>query len=113
MGKGVGAETLKETHRVRLNCTPGEVLLRGRNRSHGLGVPAVVKWKRIRLVSMMVWVRSLALISGLRIQCCCELWCSSQMRLGSGVECGCGVGQQLQLQFDPEAGNFHMPPVQP
>ena len=25
------------------------------------------------------------LISELRIQCCCKLWCSSQMWLGSGV----------------------------
>jgi len=23
--------------------------------------------------------------SGLRIRCCCELWCRSQMQLGSGV----------------------------
>ena len=23
--------------------------------------------------------------------------------------CGCGVGQQLQLQFEPYPGNFHMP----
>ena len=32
-----------------------------------------------------MWVRSLALLSGLRIWCCC----------------GCGVGQQLQLRFNP------------
>ena len=30
-------------------------------------------------------VRSLALLRGLRIRHCCELWCSLQMRLGSGV----------------------------
>ena len=29
--------------------------------------------------------RSLALLSGLRIQRCYELWCRSQMRLGSGI----------------------------
>ena len=23
--------------------------------------------------------------------------------------CACGIGQQLQLQFDPLPGNFHMP----
>ena len=28
---------------------------------------------------------SLALLSGLRIQRCCELWCRLQMRLRSGV----------------------------
>ena len=26
--------------------------------------------------------------------------------------CGCGVGQQLQLRFDPEPENFHVPQVQ-
>ena len=26
--------------------------------------------------------------------------------------CGCDVGRQLQLQFDPQLGNFHMPQVQ-
>ena len=26
--------------------------------------------------------------------------------------CGCGVGQQLQLLFNPWPGNFHMPQVQ-
>ena len=30
-------------------------------------------------------VRSLALLSGLRIQCCCELWCRSQVQLRSHV----------------------------
>ena len=34
---------------------------------------------------MRLWVRSLASISGLRIQCCRELWCRSQMQLGSGM----------------------------
>ena len=27
-----------------------------------------------------------------------QIWCC----------CGCGVGQQLQLRFDPYPGNFHM-----
>ena len=27
--------------------------------------------------------------------------------------CGCGIGQQLQLQFNPEYGNFSMLQVQP
>uniref|UniRef100_A0A4X1UFB8 Uncharacterized protein n=1 Tax=Sus scrofa TaxID=9823 RepID=A0A4X1UFB8_PIG len=30
-------------------------------------------------------IRTLALLSGLRIWCCCELWCRSQTRLGSQV----------------------------
>ena len=38
---------------------------------------------RTRLVSMRIWVQSLAWISGLRIQCCLEPWCRSQMQLRS------------------------------
>ena len=38
-----------------------------------------------RLVSMKMQVWSLALVSGLRIQHCCELWCRSQIWLGSCV----------------------------
>ena len=34
---------------------------------------------------MRFWVQTLALLSGLRIQRGCELWCSSQMRLRSQV----------------------------
>ena len=49
------------------------------------GVPTVAQWKRIQLVPMRLWVPSLALFSGLRIPCCCELWCRSQMWLGSGI----------------------------
>ena len=31
--------------------------------------------KRIRLGTLRLWVRSLALLSGLRIWCCCEVGC--------------------------------------
>ena len=48
-------------------------------------VPIVAQWKRIRLGTMRLWVQSLALLSWLRIRCCCELWCRSQTRLRSGV----------------------------
>ena len=41
--------------------------------------------KGIRLGTMMLRVRSLALLSGLIIQRCCELWCRLQILLGSGV----------------------------
>ena len=40
---------------------------------------------RTLLVSMKIQPRSLALISGLRIQRCRELWCRLQTLLGSGV----------------------------
>ena len=49
------------------------------------GVPAVAQWKRIRRVATRTWVPSLASFSGLRTQCCCELWCRSQTRLGSCI----------------------------
>ena len=39
----------------------------------------------IELASMRTQVQSLALLSGLRIWHCCELWCRLQMWLGSGV----------------------------
>ena len=44
--------------------------------------------RRIQPETMRLRVRSLALISGLRIQRCC----------------GCSVGQQLQLLFTPSLG---------
>ena len=66
-----------------------------------------------QLGSMRMWVWSLASLSRLRIWCCHELWRRSQTRLGSGVSCGCGRDWQLELQFDPWPGNFHMPWVWP
>ena len=48
-------------------------------------VPVVAQRKQIRLGTMKLRVRSLALLSGLRIWHCC----------------GCGVGQQQQLRLDP------------
>ena len=41
--------------------------------------------KRIQLGNMRLRVPSLALLSGLRIRHCHELWCTLQTRLGSGV----------------------------
>ena len=64
------------------------------------GVPIVAQWKVICLASMRPQVQSLASLSGLRIQRCRELWCRSQMWLGSGVAVAV-LGQQLQLQFNP------------
>ena len=48
-------------------------------------VSTVAQWKQTRPVSMRLWVRSLALLSGLRIQGCRELWCMSQMPLRFGI----------------------------
>ena len=54
--------------------------------------PTVAQRKQICLVSMRTQVQSLELLSGLRIWHCC----------------GCGVRQQLQLQFNPWPWNLHM-----
>ena len=59
-----------------------------------LGVSVVKQRKQIQLETMRLRVGPLASLSGLRIQHWCELWCRSQMRLGSHVAvCDCGVGQ--------------------
>ena len=49
------------------------------------GVPIIAKQKRILLSSIRMQVRSLALLSVLRIQHCCEVWYMSQMQLRSGI----------------------------
>ena len=49
------------------------------------GVSVVVQRKRMRVGTMKLKVRSLALLSGLRIWRCHELWCRSPMWLGSSV----------------------------
>ena len=51
---------------------------------NSLRVPIVAQQK-IRLVTIRMWVQFLALLSELRIQCCCELWCRLQTQHGSGV----------------------------
>ena len=51
----------------------------------GHGVPVVVQRKRIRLGTMRLRVRSLALLNASRIRCCRELWGRSQTQLRSGV----------------------------
>ena len=41
--------------------------------------------KRIRLGTVKLWVRSLASLSGLKIQRCHELWCRLLVWLRSGI----------------------------
>ena len=48
-------------------------------------VPVMAQWKQIWLVSMRTQVRSLALLSGLNIWCCHELWCRWKTQLGSDM----------------------------
>ena len=47
------------------------------------GAPAVAQWVTNQIASMRLRVQSLARLSGLRILCCCELWCGLQTWLGS------------------------------
>ena len=54
-------------------------------RMHSWGVPVMAQPSRTRLVSMRMRFQSLALLGGLRIQRCHELWCSLQVWLGSGI----------------------------
>ena len=50
-----------------------------------LGAPAMTQQKQICPASIKTQVRSLTLLSGLRIWCWPELWCRSKMGLGSCV----------------------------
>ena len=62
---------------------------------------------RTLLVSMRMWVQSLVLLSGLRIWCCCELWCRLQMWLDPmllWLLCRPAAAAPIQ----PWPGNFHM-----
>ena len=56
-----------------------------RHKNYILAVTVVAKQKQMRLGTVRLRVRSLAPLSGLRIQRCCELWCRSQTRLRSCV----------------------------
>ena len=56
-----------------------------KNNSNILGFLSWLSRLRTRLVSMRMWIQSLALLSELRIQCCSELQCRSQIWLGFGV----------------------------
>ena len=49
------------------------------------GVPVVAQWLTNLTGTMRLRVRSLALLSGLRIQRCCDLLCRLQTQLRSGV----------------------------
>ena len=49
------------------------------------GVPVMAQQKQIQLGTMRLQVPFLASLSGLRIQCCQELWCRLQRRLISYI----------------------------
>ena len=62
------------------------------------GLPVMMQWKRIQLGTMRLLVQPLASLSRLRIQHCHELRCKVADTAWIWHCCGCGVGQQLQLQ---------------
>ena len=55
-----------------------QILKTTKNLGYTVGIPVVEQWKRIQLGTMKLRVLSLASLSGLSIQHCCELWCRSQ-----------------------------------
>ena len=55
-----------------------------RTENNVLAFPFQLSGERTEVVSIRTWVRSLALLSALRIWCFREPWCRSQMQLGSG-----------------------------
>ena len=57
-----------------------------KKKKNAAGFIVVAQWKQIQLVSMRLWVQSLASLSGLGIWHCCELCCRSQTQLGSYVD---------------------------
>ena len=56
-------------------------------------------------------VRSLASLSGLRIQCCQELRCRSQTWLESGIAVAVAQAGNCSSNLTPSQGNFHLPQV--
>ena len=53
---------------------------------------------------MRMWVHSLASLSGLRIQGCCEPWCRSQTRLGSCVAVAVVQAGSCSSDWTPSLG---------
>ena len=72
-------------------------LLNHRSSRHGSVV-------NIRLGTMRFRVRSLASLSGLRIQCCYELRCRSQMPLGSHVAVAVALAGGYSSDLTPSLG---------
>ena len=73
-------------------------------RTDSWGVPVLAQQQWIRLVPMRTWVQSLALVSGLRIQHCRELWCRSQAWLGPGIAVAAAQANSYSSILTPSLG---------
>jgi len=97
---GAAASSLHHSHsnmgsQLRLWPTPQLMTMREYHLAHSknilfkviwsIGIPIVAQWKWIWLASLRMKIQFQALLTGLRIQHCCELWCRLQARLGYWV----------------------------
>ena len=74
---------------------------RKKGRKKWQGVPIMAQWKWLWLVPMRTQVQSLSSLSGLRIQCCHQLWCGSQMQLGSGIAVAVALASSCSSHLTP------------
>ena len=68
------------------------------------GVPVVAQQKRIQLVSMRMLVQSLALLSGLGICRCHELWCKLQIGFRSLIAVAMAQASGCSSNLTPSLG---------
>ena len=68
------------------------------------GVLVVAQRYRTWIVSMRMWVGSLASLTGLRIRCCRELWCRSQMQLRSCIAVAVAQAGSCSSYLTPHLG---------
>ena len=77
---------------------------RERNYIANTGVHMVAQQKQFRVGTMRLQVRSLASLSGLRIQHCHELWCRSQMWLRSCIAVAVARASGYSFDYTPSLG---------
>ena len=52
-----------------------------------------------------MWVQSLALLSGLRVRCCCKIW--HRLRIWCSHRCGVGLSCNSNSSLSPETSICH------
>ena len=67
-------------------------------------VPTATQQKQIRLVSVRIWIQSLASLSGLRSWGCHKLWCKSQTWLGSRIAVAVVSASSCSYSLTPSLG---------